>query len=134
MAGIEALAGIALGSALGGILRYFVSGRVAHAIGETFPWGTMIVNGTGSLAIGVIAAIADGGGVTDGGVGWEMASVGFLGSYTTVSSFSLQTLALVRDGEILRACGNVVLSLFLGLLAVALGYGACTALAGGLWP
>ena len=53
---------------------------------------------------------------------WQFAAIGILGTYTTVSSFSLQTLALARDGEMTRAAGNMVLSLSLCLLAVTGGY------------
>ena len=63
-------------------------------------------------------------------IAWQFAVTGFVGSYTTVSSFSLQTLALVRDGEIMRAGGNVLLSLALCLSAVALGYVAAIAAQG----
>ena len=112
---------VALGSALGGPARYFVSGLIGRHIGETFPWGTMVVNATGALVIGLMAAAAAGD-LFAMPVAWPFAVTGFIGSYTTVSSFSLQTLALVHDGEILRAGRNVILSLFFCLAAVALGY------------
>lgn len=115
---ILALAWVALGSALGGAARFAVSGLVARAIGETFPWGTMAVNASGSLALGALAAHAD----ALAPALWHFAALGFLGSYTTVSSFSLQTLALVRDGEHARAASNVVLSLGVCLAAAAAGY------------
>lgn len=109
---------VALGSALGGAARFAVSGLVARAIGETFPWGTMTVNVSGSLALGALAARV--GAIEP--VLWQLAAVGFLGSYTTVSSFSLQTLALARDGEVARAAGNVALSLGFCLGAAAAGF------------
>jgi CrcB protein len=114
---------IALGSALGGPARYFLSGLVARHFGETFPWGTMIVNISGAFVIGVIAAAASVPGLLSTPHAWQFAVTGFLGSYTTVSSFSLQTLNLARDGQLLRAGSNVVLSLLLCLSAVALGFG-----------
>lgn len=117
---ILALAWVALGSALGGAARFAVSGLVARAVGETFPWGTMTVNVTGSLALGALAASADTGALAP--ALWHLAALGFLGSYTTVSSFSLQTLALVRDGETGRAASNVALSLALCLAAAAAGF------------
>lgn len=125
---ILGLAWVATGSALGGAARFLVSGLVARAIGETFPWGTMTVNVTGSLALGALAARVDSGGLEP--ALWQLAAVGFLGSYTTVSSFSLQTLALVRDGDVARAAGNVALSLALCLGAAAAGFAAGPALAG----
>lgn len=115
---ILGLGWVALGSALGGAARFAVSGLVARAIGETFPWGTMAVNVTGSLALGALAARAG----AVGSVLWQLAAVGFLGSYTTVSSVSLQTLALARDGEMARAAVNMALSLALCLGAAAAGF------------
>lgn len=117
-----ALFWVALGSAVGGAARFFVSGLVARAIGETFPWGTMTVNATGSFAIGVLAAIADAGLISGLTPVWPMAVTGFLGSYTTVSSFSLQTLAMVREGEMAHAGGNILVSHLLCLASVALGF------------
>ena len=121
---------VALGSALGGTARYFVSGVVGRHIGETFPWGTLTVNVTGAFTIGLFAALATADGVFSSGASWQFAVIGFLGSYTTVSSFSLQTLALVRDGEFPRAIGNVAVSLVLCLNAAALGYATGSAVLG----
>lgn len=120
---------VALGSALGGVARFFVSGLVARAVGETFPWGTMAVNVSGCFAIGALAGAT--GHMTGGNsLAWQLGAVGFLGSYTTVSSFSLQSLALAREGALLRAGANIVLALALCLSAAALGLGA----AGAAWP
>jgi CrcB protein len=119
---LHGLIWVTLGSVLGGPARYFLSGFTARRVGETFPWGTMVVNVTGAFAIGVIAAIVNGHSLLQTPAAWQFAVVGFLGSYTTVSSFSLQTLALARDGEWLRAGGNILLSLILCLGAVMLGY------------
>ena len=116
------LAWVAVGSALGGALRFLVSGLVGRRFGETFPWGTMAVNVTGTLALGALAALAEADWPDFGSLGWQLAAVGFLGSYTTVSSFSVQTLALVRDGEIGRAAGHILLSVGLCLAAVTVGF------------
>jgi fluoride exporter len=121
---------VALGSALGGLARYFVSGFVGRRIGETFPWGTLAVNVSGAFAIGVLAAAAGREVIFDAPEPWLFAVVGLLGSYTTVSSFSLQTLALLRDGQRLHAAANVALSLGLCLAAVALGFAAGAAALG----
>lgn len=121
---------VALGSALGGTARYFVSGVVGRHVGETFPWGTLTVNVTGAFVIGLFAALASAHATFSSGAVWPLAITGFLGSYTTVSSFSLQTLALARDGEFLRAIGNVAASLGLCLTVVALGFAAGSALLG----
>jgi CrcB protein len=123
----EALHGliwVTVGSAFGGMARFFLSGVVGRRVGETFPWGTIAVNVTGSFAIGVIAAAVPIAPLVRSPAFWQLAVVGFLGSYTTVSSFSLQTLALARDGDYRRAGGNVVLSVGLCLGAAALGYAA----------
>ena len=122
---IEVLKGllfVALGSMLGGTARFFVSGFVARRIGETFPWGTLIVNVSGAFAIGVFGALASTGhGMFAAPGPWLFAVTGFLGCYTTVSSFSLQTLTLVRQGEALPALSNLMFSLVFGLIAVTLG-------------
>lgn len=119
---------IGLGSALGGIGRYWCSGAVARLFGETFPWGTIAVNVVGSLAIGFIAALMPPDGrilATPGARDFLM--VGLLGGYTTFSAFSLQTLSLAREGHWLAALTNVLLSVFLCLIAVWLGHVVATA-------
>ena len=112
---------VAAGSAAGGMARFLVSGVVARTAGEMFPWGTMVVNVSGAFAIGLIAALAEHHLVFVQPEAWALAVTGFLGSYTTVSSFSLQTLALARSGYRKRAAANVGLSLLLCLTAAALG-------------
>jgi CrcB protein len=113
---------IALGSAFGGIARFWASGVVARAMGETFPWGTLVVNVTGSLLIGLIAALTGPDGrVFIGSTARLALMAGLCGGYTTFSSFSLQTLNLMNDGEWAYAGGNVVGSVVLCLLAVWAG-------------
>jgi CrcB protein len=114
---------VVLGSALGGTARYFLSGLVARRVGETFPWGTLAVNVSGAFLIGIFAAMArDNASLFASSNPWLFAVTGFLGCYTTVSSFSLQTLALAKDGESGRAAGYVALSVALSIGAVAVGY------------
>ena len=113
---------VVLGSAFGGVARFFLSGFVGRRIGETFPWGTLAVNISGAFTIGAIAAAADARLLFNVPEAWALAVTGFLGAYTTVSSFSLQTLALAREGDWLRAGGNVVLSVVLCLTAATLGF------------
>jgi len=122
-----------LGGGLGGIARFWVSGVVARAYGETFPWGTLTVNVTGAAAIGVLAALLLAPDAHPGPTSplWAGLVSGVLGSYTTVSSFSLQTLALVRNGEPIRAALNITGSLVLCLGAAAVGYLATLALLAG---
>ena len=118
-----AWAWVIIGSALGGMARYGISGAVARRIGETFPWGTLAVNVSGSFVIGVFAALVMPGHAL---AGERMAGVfvmtGLCGGYTTFSSFSLQTLNLARDGEWPRALANIVASAALCLLAVWAGF------------
>lgn len=111
------LALLAVTSAAGGAARFLVSGLVARGFGESFPWGTLVVNATGAFAVGVLAAAADSGVFAETSLAWPAAVTGFLGSYTTVSSWNL-----LRDGARARAAGNVLLSLLPCLCAVALGF------------
>ena len=113
---------VALGSVIGGTARFWLSGFVARQVGETFPWGTIVVNVSGAFLLGVLAASAARHGIFASTGPWQFAAIGILGTYTTVSSFSLQTLSLARGGETMLAAGNVVLSLALCLLAVSGGF------------
>lgn len=120
---------IAIGSALGGMGRYWFGGLIDSRIGETFPWGTIIVNVTGSFAIGLFATLTgpDGRWLV-GTSARQFVMIGICGGYTTFSSFSLQTLNLVRDGEVLYAGWNVIFSVVFCLLAVWLGHTAAVGL------
>ena len=114
---------IVVGSVLGGCARYFISGAIARRLGETFPWGTMTINITGAFLIGIFGALATHpGSIFASPNPWLFAVTGFLGCYTTVSSFSLQTLTLARNGEPVHALGNVVFSVGLCLAAVSCGF------------
>ena len=113
---------VAVGGALGTLGRYAVSGVVANAFGETFPWGTLIVNVTGSFVIGFFATLtAPDGRLFVGGTTRQFVMTGLCGGYTTFSSFSIQTLSLMRDGEWMYAGGNIVGSVVLCLFFVWLG-------------
>lgn len=126
---MNAVMWVMLGSAFGGTARYWLSGMVGRRVGEFFPWGTMAVNVSGAFGVGIVAALAAGGGWAASDRAWRLAVIGFLGSYTTVSSFSLQTLALARDGEWWQAAANIALSVLLCLLAASFGLAAGAALA-----
>ena len=90
---------IAVGSALGGVARYWCSGVAARLFGETFPWGTIIVNVVGSFIIGFVAALSvSGGRFFIPPLTRQFIMIGICGGYTTFSSFSLQTLTLANDG------------------------------------
>src|SRR3989440_10484376 len=114
---------IATGGALGSVARFWFSGIVARHFGETFPWGTLLVNVSGSFAIGFFATLTgpDGRWLVNP-TGRQFFMIGVCGGYTTFSSFSLQTLALIEDGEWLHAGTNAVLSVVLSLFAVWLGH------------
>ena len=120
---------IAIGSALGGMARYGCSSLVASWFGETFPWGTLLINVLGSFVIGFFAAATG----PDGRMlvapdMRQFVMVGICGGYTTFSAFSLQTLNLVRDGDMLAAGANIAGSVVACLVAVWLGSAAATAL------
>ena len=120
---------IGLGSALGGMARYGCSGLAARYIGAAFPWGTLIVNVSGSLVIGFLASLA----AADGRLllspdARAFLMIGLCGGFTTFSAFSIETLDLARDGDWLWAGANVVLSVVLCLLAVWLGYMGASAI------
>jgi CrcB protein len=125
------LALILLGGFLGGMARFWVSGAVARAIGEAFPWGTLVVNVVGCFAIGALtAATMESGAFAGAGLFRDLVVIGFLGSFTTVSSFSLQTLNLALDGERARALGNILVSVGLCIAAVAAAFFGTAALLG----
>jgi fluoride exporter len=116
---------VAIGGALGSVARFWVSGFVAERYGQTFPWGTIIANVSGSFLIGLIAALASPEGRFDSPTrAWatQFLMLGICGGYTTFSSFSLQTLNLIRDREWLYAGGNVLLSVVVCMIAVWLGW------------
>lgn len=114
---------IFLGSGLGGIARFALSGLAAHRFGETFPWGTLIVNVSGSFIIGFIATLTEPEGrFLVGASTRHFLIAGILGGFTTYSSFSLQTLALARGGEWLRAGANATGTFVICFLAVWLGF------------
>ena len=113
---------VALGGALGTVGRYFLSGVVANAFGETFPWGTLIINITGSFVIGFFATLsAPDGRLMVSGTTRQFVMTGVCGGFTTFSSFSLQTLNLLREGEWTPAAGNILGSVVFCMIGVWLG-------------
>jgi fluoride exporter len=114
---------IAFGSGIGGVCRYVLGGWVARQAGAAFPWGTLLVNILGCTFIGWFAAMTG----PDGRIlastrTRQFVMVGICGGFTTFSSFSLETLNLLRDGEAGRAVANMSLSLGLCMLGVWLGH------------
>jgi len=116
---IQTLA-IAGGGAVGALLRFWMSTGVYHLFGRSFPYGTLAVNVVGSLLMGFLYVL-----LIDKlslGPAWRAALlVGLLGAFTTFSTFSLETLNLVEEGELIKAMMNVLLSVVLCLFAAWIG-------------
>jgi CrcB protein len=114
---------IMCGGAFGTAMRYWLSGFLAARYGETFPIGTLVVNITGCLVIGFFNTLTGSEGASfTSPLTRQVVMIGILGGYTTFSSFSLQTLNLLRDGEWFRAGMNVLLSVLLCLVGVWIGH------------
>jgi CrcB protein len=112
---------IAAGSAAGGAMRHWLTELVTHGMGPSFPWGTWVVNVSGSAAIGAVSAMA----VAGWPAAWSLTArhalmTGVLGGFTTFSTFSLQTLALLQQGQVALATVYVATS-------VAVSVGSCIA-------
>ena len=114
---------VALGGAIGSMARLWLSVHVALLTGLAFPWGTILVNIIGSLVIGFFATFTGPSGRLVVPVDAQaFVMVGLCGGFTTFSAFSLQTLELARDGRLLYAGANIMLSVVLCLTAVTLGH------------
>ena len=116
---------VGIGSAIGGMGRFWIAGFIGQRFGDVFPWGTILVNVSGSFAIGVLSALA----ATEARLPPKLSPfaaqflmVGLCGGYTTFSAFSLQTMKLIQAGSVLQASANVALSVITCLLAVWAGY------------
>ena len=115
---------VALGGSLGAVFRYLLAGWVNQwNEGASFPWGTLTVNVLGSFSLGLLMALA-----SDGTRGFEvppfwfvLLGVGFLGAFTTFSTFSFETIQALRDGSPSIAFGNIVANVLLTLVACWVG-------------
>lgn len=120
----RAIAAVALGGAIGAVLRYLVGSAFLQRFGPGFPWGTFAINITGSFLIGVIAqfALTRSFGITP--MIRIFAATGVLGGYTTFSTFSLDSVVLVGDGAaplaLAYAAGSVVCGIFSAYLGQVL--------------
>src|SRR5215475_9686277 len=112
---------VAIAGLIGTLFRYWLSGFVARQYGETFPWGTMAVNLVGCFAAGVIFYVMEERFLVSPTLR-SVIMIGFLGGFTTFSSFGLQTFTLMRDGELGLATLNVAASNLVGLFMVWAGY------------
>ncbi len=114
---------VAIGGALGSVARFWLGNAMAMAVGSEFPWGTLLINVLGSFVISFFGMLT---GTTDRfAVPYEarvFVTVGICGGFTTFSSFSLQTIELMRTGQAGRAGIYVAASLILCLAACALGF------------
>lgn len=111
---------VAAGGALGAVARYGISGWVQTAGPATFPWGTLCVNTAGSLLIGILFGISEL--TTVSPATRLLIAVGFLGAFTTFSAYSLETLNLFRDKQVMLGIVNIGLNNSLSLLSVFAAY------------
>lgn len=110
---------ISLGAILGANARYWV-GVWAAGLGAGFPWGTLLVNVSGCFLIGFLNGLGEGR-LPISPESRLFAAVGFLGAFTTFSSFGFESITLIRNGSLWPAALNILGNLFLGMVAVILG-------------
>jgi len=111
---------VAIGGALGTALRFWVSEFVGNRMGGRFPYGTFVINCTGSFLIGLVVTLLAERAHWD--PNWRyLIPIGFIGGYTTFSTFELETFRSFQDGEALVASLNVILSVVVGFVSVWLG-------------
>ena len=111
---------IGLGGFLGANARYLVSGWMADRFGVAFPYGTLLVNVTGSLVLGLFLAVMTTRAVID--PRWRLLfSIGFLGAYTTFSAYTFESVQMLLDGNLRLGLVNILASNLLSLLASVLG-------------
>lgn len=111
---------IALGGSVGAVMRFVVSSNIHRLAGREFPYGTLSVNVIGSLFMGFLYIIL----IERSSLSAEWRSlliIGFLGAFTTFSTFSIETLNLLESGEFLKAASNILLSVILCITAAWLG-------------
>lgn len=116
---MNALLAVAAGGALGAVARYLGAGWVQDLTGGFFPWGTFVVNAAGCLLLGFSLVWLQG--TLTSPEARQFVTIGFLGSFTTFSTFSYEAVAMLRDGEWWRAGGYMLGSVALGLVAVLAG-------------
>jgi len=108
--------GVALCGAIGAVARFRVDGAVSARLPSDFPFGTLVVNLTGSLALGLLVGVA----VPDRVA--LLAGTGFMGGYTTFSTWMVESERLGENADVVGLLGNLALSMLLGLAAAALGF------------
>jgi CrcB protein len=119
---------VMIGGAIGSLVRYWMSEACAVLFGTAFPWGTLVVNVSGSFIIGYVAGGAGAGGRwMDSGLIRHFVMIGLCGGYTTFSAFSLQTVTMLQAGDVVRAGLNATVSLSACLVATAAGFAVAAA-------
>jgi len=119
-----------LGGAIGSALRFLLASSIDRWTGVVFPWGTILVNIVGCFFIGLVAGLTSSDSpLMISPVIRTFIMIGILGGFTTFSSFSLQTISLMQEGEWLWAGGNVLISVFVCLVATAGGVALSSAIA-----
>lgn len=111
---------VALGGACGASFRFYISQLILNWLGKGFPFATLAVNISGSLLMGALFGLIEQG-VIEVGVYRTLIGIGFLGAFTTFSTFSLDTLLLIQQGDIFKATINILLNVGLCIIAAALG-------------
>ncbi len=119
---------VALGGACGASLRFYISQLVLNWLGKGFPFATLMVNISGSFIMGVLFQLIEHE-VLDIQVHRTLIGIGFLGAFTTFSTFSLDTLLLLQQGDVLKASINILLNVSLCIAAAGLGLYLVSALA-----
>jgi CrcB protein len=117
---VRTLIGIAVLGAAGALSRNAVDGWIATRVGGSFPWGTLVVNTSGSLLLGFLFTLLTERIAFDSSTRFAI-TTGFIGAYTTFSTFSLETVRLAQDGELWAAGANLALNVGLGFAAVYAG-------------
>jgi len=110
---------LVIGGAIGAPARYLVDGFVQNRSRGVFPWGTFVINMTGSLILGFLTGLTMYHGL--GTLPKVAIGTGFCGAYTTFSTFSYETLRLLEEGAVLAASLNAAVSVMVGLAAAAVG-------------
>ena len=111
---------IGLGGFAGAIARYLVDGAVADRTGGGFPWGTLVINTTGSFVLGLLFALTAERAILPADIRGPL-MIGFLGAYTTFSTWMLESWGLIESGSYVAALANLGGSVVIGLVAVAAG-------------
>ena len=110
---------VAAGGLVGAPSRYLLDRAITGRAESDRPWGTFVINVTGSLLLGFLTGLTMTGHLSE--VGKALLGTGFCGAYTTFSTFTFESVRLLEDGRIVDAVGNVVISVALGLAAAAAG-------------